>query len=260
MIFRDKFEKEKIFRYTPDFKNGFSKKFRAVFDAASFMNFVYSSNSQNEDIFYVVCYHCKDVNRIWTDNELNDMFEIMKIISVFMRSANVKSKREKQLEDMLDHSKFGLYSMEKLYEEASRIGRKSWKNGEKMAVVDFDIKGLHKFNHVYGRSEGNKIIDTFANYLCNADKNRIISCFIPGTDRFITIFRYDTSKNIKVLIEDGLNEFCKKMGNYKKYPLIMKAGLCFFEQGQEISEAIGEAYHIKRGINADKCICVTCNL
>jgi diguanylate cyclase (GGDEF)-like protein len=260
MIFRDKFEKDKIFRYTPDFKTGFSKKFCDVFDASSFTNFVYSSNSQNEDIFYVVCYHCEDINRIWSDNELNDMFEIMKILSVFMKSANVKSEREKQLEDMLDHSKFGLYSLNKLYEEAGRIGRESRNNDEKLAVVDFDIKGLYEFNNVYGSAEGNKVISKFASYLRTADENKIISCFLPGTDRFVTIFRYDASENIKLIIEDSLNDFCKNMGDYKDYPLIIKAGLCFFEQGQKISRAIAEAQHAKRGINSDKCFCVTCNI
>ena len=75
---KKRFQKDNIFKYTPAFKEEFTQKYRNIFEAAEHVQMIYSSNTENEDVYYVVCYQCWDKQRIWEKNEFDDMFEITK--------------------------------------------------------------------------------------------------------------------------------------------------------------------------------------
>ena len=257
MIFKNRFRNDKIFQYTPDFREGFSQKYKDLFDKSSHISMLYSSNTENEDIFYVVTYQSWEKERIWTQDELNDMSEITKIISMFMKSSNKITEREKILEEKLNYTGLGLYSIEKFYEEAGRIGRDARSNNEKIAIVHFDIKHLYRFNRMYGTAEGNRVMEKFAAFLLKSDESKVISTNLPGTDIFISMFRYNPEYDVREIIETELTKFCSSMGEYKEYPLIIKAGLCFFEFGQPIARAIEIAKELKYGMDFDRCICLS---
>lgn len=256
MLFRNRFHKDKIFQYTPEFKEGFSQKYKDVFDKASFASIIYASNNENDDMFYVVVFQCWNKERVWTDDEKHDMFEITKIISMFMKSASETSEREKQLEEMISYSKFGLYSLSKFYEEAGRISREARNNNEKIAVVHFDFKHLYRFSRIYGSAESHRVLEKFGSYLLNTDGNRVISTYLDGTDVFIALFRYNPEHDVRRLIENKITEFCGNAGEFEKYPLIIKAGLCYLEPGQPIYIAVEIAKELKHGIEFDRCMCI----
>ncbi|MGN0107363.1 MAG: GGDEF domain-containing protein [Hominilimicola sp.] len=257
MIFRERFRIDKIFQYKPDFKKGFSKKYKDVFDNSAHINSLYSSNTENEDIFYVVTYQSWNKGRIWTQKELIEMSEITKIISMFMKSVRITTEREKLLEDRINHSRFGLYSINKFYEEAGRINREAICNNEKIAMAHFDIKHLYRFSRTYGIKEGDKVLEEFAAFLLKADDSRAITCHLSGTDMFICLFRYNPECDVREIIECEITRFCDRMGEYKEFPLIIKAGLCFFELGQPVARAIDIAKELKYGIDFDKCMCIS---
>ena len=257
MIFRERFHSDKIFQYTPDFKEGFSQKYKDVFDRSAHINTLYSSNTENEDMFYVVTYQSWEKERVWTQEELNEMSEITKIISMFMKSDRITTEREKMLEDMVNHSKFGLYSIDKFYEEAGRIGREARSNNEKFALVHFDVKHLYRFSRTYGIAEGDRVLESFGAFLLKADNSRAITCYLPGTDIFICLFRYNPECDVSAEIENEITRFCESMGEYKEFPLIIKAGMCLFESGQPIARAIEIAKELKHGIEFNECMCIS---
>ncbi len=260
MIFRQRFHDDKVFCYTPDFKEGFSKKYRDVFEASENVAMVYCSNTENEDVFYVVCYQSWDKDRKWTQEEFNDMFEIMKIISMFMKSSYVVSEREKSLEQQVNYTRFGFLGVNKFYEEAGRIRREAEKSGEKMALVHFDIAHLNRFNRVHGVREGDRVLESFAEFLKNGDNDRVITSYLSGTDMYISLFRYKEGQDIRDTIEKRITEFCNSMGEYKEFPLIVKAGLCLMETGQPVARAIDVAKELKYRKDFDKPTCLECKL
>jgi GGDEF domain-containing protein len=257
MLFKNRFGKEKIFHYTPDFKTGFSHKFKDVFEASKDINMVYSSNTETDEVFSVVCYQSWEKKRVWQTNEMNDMFEMTKILSMFIKSSRTKSERERQLQERLDYCHNGLYTIGKFYEEAGRIGREARRWGEKMAIAHFDIKNMYRFNRVNGREAGNKVMLAFAAFLLKADSSRVISTCIPGTDVFISLFRYSKGKEVSKIIEAELKAFCEGMGEFGEFPLVVKAGMCSFSPGQLISTAIDIAKELKRGIDVSESICIS---
>ena len=95
VLFKKRFQKDNIFKYTPAFKEEFTQKYRNIFEAAEHVQMIYSSNTENEDVYYVVCYQCWDKQRIWEKKEFDDMFEITKILSMFMKSSHIITEREK---------------------------------------------------------------------------------------------------------------------------------------------------------------------
>ena len=256
LLFRQRFHIDKVFRYTPDFKEGFSKKYRDVFEGSENVSMVYCSNTENEDIFYVVCYQDWNKERVWTKEEFNDMFEITKIISMFMKTSYTVSEREKSLEHQVNYTRFGFYSMEKFYEEAGRIRREAEKSGEKLALVHFDIAHLNKFNRVYGSVEGDRVLDSFAEFLKQGKNDRVITTYLSGTDVFISLFRYKDGNDVRAVVEDAITQFCNGMGEYKEYPLIVKAGMCLMETGQPAGTAMNVAKELKYRKDFDKPTCV----
>ena len=100
-------------------------------------------------------------------------------------------------------------------------------------------------------------MDSFAAFLLKADDSRVISTNLQGTDVFISMFRYNPEYDVREIIETELTKFCSSMGEYKEYPLIIKAGLCFFEFGQPIARAIEIAKELKYGMDFDRCICLS---
>lgn len=255
-LFRDRLHKDKIFQYTPDFKEGFSMKYRDVFENSENINMVYSSNNENEEKFQVITYQSWDKERVWKQAELDDMFEITKIISMFMKSAQIMSEREKRLEEMVDYSRYGLYSQKRFGEEAGRISREALNSSDKVAVIHFDFKHFYKFNRTYGSDEGDRVMEKFGDFLRQADSGRAINAFIEGTDVFITLFRYNEKYDVRAVIEEELRQFCEQCGEYKEYPLIIKAGLCYFKIGQSYAKAIEIAKELKHGVEFDSCACI----
>ena len=71
VLFKKRFQKDNIFKYTPAFKEEFTQKYRNIFEAAEHVQMIYSSNTENEDVYYVVCYQCWDKQRIWEKNEFD---------------------------------------------------------------------------------------------------------------------------------------------------------------------------------------------
>lgn len=257
MLFRNRFHNEKIFHYTTDFKEGFSQKYKDVFDKAVFPNMLFSSNNENEDIFYVVTYQTTNMKRVWERDEMNDMAEITKIISMFMKSYRITTEREKLLEDRVNHSRFNLYSVNKFYEEAGRINREAISRNEKIAMANFDIKHLYRFSRTYGIKEGDRVMEAFAEFLLKADSTRAITCYLSGTDNFITLFRYNPECDVRTEIEKEITRFCADIGDYREFPLIIKAGLCLFEPGQPIARAMDIAKELKHGIEINECMCIS---
>lgn len=256
-VFRKKFRENKTFCFTHELRMELSPKFQKVLEISENISTVYSSSVSNEDIFYVISYQCWDSSRQWTQEELDNLYEITKILSMFMKSNQTASAREKTLENALNYSQYGLYSLDKFYEEAGRIGREARNANEKIAVANFDFDYFHRFNRIYGLAEGDRILYEFSKFLLSGDGSRVVSCYINGTDSFYMIFRYRDNLDVCNIIENKITDFCKRMGEYKEHPLIIKAGVCFFENGQPIFDAIDYAKSIKHRLVTDKCICIS---
>ena len=256
MLFKERFSKDAIFQYTSDFKEGFSPKYRDVFVASEKLNMVYASSTSGEELFYVLCFHSNDKLRVWEQSEIDDMFEITKILSMFMKSSHTMSEREKQLERNLDYTPDGLYTLTKFDEEAGRVNREARKNGDKIAIIHYDFKYFYKFNRTYGKPEGDRLISLFSKFLLKGDKTKVVSAGIKGTDMFISFVRYPRGMDICPKVEEKLNEFCDSVGKYKSFPPVIKAGVCSFDPGDPIYKAIDIAKNAKRGLQPDRCVCV----
>ena len=259
MKFKNRLEKEKIFKYTRDFKEGFSNKYRNVLEKIDSVSTVYASSTSNEEIFDVISYQSWNSERVFTEEEMNGMYEITKILSMFTKSTRTKTKRERQLEDMLDYTR-GLYTLSKFYEEAGRIGREARIDNHGIAVIHFDFKHFYMFNQIYGVNEGNKVMDNFGEWIRSYDNNIAVSCYIPGTDNFVTMFRYDRCVDVQSVIEKELRAFCERMGNFEAFPLVIKAGMCLFEPGQDIGRAIYLAKELKHSYEGNISVCLSARL
>ena len=113
-------------------RSEFTKKYRNIFEAAEHVQMIYSSNTENEDVYYVVCYQCWDKQRIWEKNEFDDMFEITKILSMFMKSSHIITEREKFLQNKVDNDDCGVFTLSKFEEEVVRITRNAHVTNKKI--------------------------------------------------------------------------------------------------------------------------------
>ncbi len=257
VLFRNRFVKDKIFRYTPDFKEGFSVKYQDLFERAKDITVIYASNTESENMFTGITFHCYNKEREFSQSEYNDMFEITKIISMHTKSSQQVSEREKMLIERIDYRN-GLYSIGKFYEEASRIGREARANGEILGVINIDIKDLYGINVAYGVGKGDEVLAEIFEPLRATDNSRVISCTLEGTDMFVVLFRLKPEN--KELAHQEIIRFLEsvsaKFPECTKPPVILKGGLCFYTPGQRVADYIDGAKAAKKGIAFDKSDCV----
>ena len=57
---------------------------------------------------------------VWEKNEFDDMFEITKILSMFMKSSHIITEREKFLQNKVDNDAYGVFTLSKFEEEVGR--------------------------------------------------------------------------------------------------------------------------------------------
>ncbi len=257
IIYKNRFSKEKIFEHTIDFEEGFSQKYLDVFANTRNSTYLYSTNMETENVFYAMTLRSHNLERKWTKQEIHDISEITKIMSMYLKSTFVETEREKMLIKRLDYDNTGLYTLEKFYDEAGRIGREARAEGGKLGLIHFDVNDLYTFNQVHGGTDGDKIIDGFAGVLKAVGRTRALSCRINGTDIFITLFHTTKTdgEEIAKIIEDELEKFCAQLGDYKEPKAIIKAGLVLFEPGWRLGNQIENAKYVKKNQSIDRCRC-----
>lgn len=256
VLFKKRFQKDNIFMYTPDFKEGFTQKFKDVFDGSEHVDMIYSSNTENEDIYYVVCYQCWDKTRHWEQSEFNDMFEITKIISMFMKSSHVITEREKYLQSKVDYSDVGLFNLKKFQEEVGRITRTAHLTERKIGFAYYNFRRFYEFTRQYGRDEAVMVLNKFADFLGKTQNDICVNCYLNGTDRFISCFVFRDGIDIREKIQDEIEEFSKTVGDYKECPIIVLAGVSVINAGENVTDALELANHTVHNIRADEPTCV----
>ncbi len=257
ILFKNRFAKDKIFKYTLDFKEEFSQKYKDVLAKTEHYSSIYTSNNENENVFYCVMYQAADKDRVWTDDEFSDMSEVTKILSMYLKSSSIVSQREQMLIKRLDFDWTGLYSISTFYEEAGRVTRIARANGESIGLLHIDIAKLFYINTTHGRGVGDHIIDDIIDKLELIDKSKGIPGHINGTDYFLLIFR--TSKDAEEIaaeVELAMTAICKKYKDYKDPEIIIKSAVCMFQPGEYIVNALDAAHQIKKGVIFDKCRCL----
>lgn len=256
MLFKNRFARDKTFQYTPEFKEGFSNKFRDVFEKSEHINTVYSSNTENESVFYGISYQCFDLDRVWSEDEFADLSEITKILSMYLKSSYVTTEREKMLIKNIDYDWTGLYAMQKFYDEAGRIGRTVRQNGDCIGVMHLDVKGLYEINITHGRGVGDRVMDALIEMFEKADKNKCIAAHIDGTDIFLALFSVHNKDIVADAIEAELNKISQELTKYINPPVIFKVGLGFFEPGAYIVDYLDAVKYAKKNVNFDRTMCI----
>lgn len=256
VLFKKRFQKDNIFKYTPAFKDEFTQKYRNIFEAAEHVQMIYSSNTENEDVYYVVCYQCWDKQRIWEKNEFDDMFEITKILSMFMKSSHIITEREKFLQNKVDNDDYGVFTVSKFEEEVGRITRNAHVTNKKIGFVYFNFNRFYEFNRIYGREEGDRVLKQFAKFLLASSEEVCVNCHLNGTDKFISCFMFEEGVDLETKIQQKLEAFSDTVGNYKECPVVITAGVATINPGENVTEALDLANHTLKGANAEKSICI----
>lgn len=253
VFFRNQFEKSKIFKYEKRFSKNLSEKYYNTIKAIEDFDVFHTSNLESDTLFYAVVYQYWNNDRKWEQSELDEMFEIERILSMYLNSSNVETEREKMLMRRIDYIN-GLYSLPKFFEEGSKVTRDARENNEMLYVVDFDIQNLYKMNVTYGGDVGDKLLESLRNMLKKTDNKRAIACQLVGTDTYILLFR--TSREIteiKTEILSAMESACAPFDNLTDPPFIIKAGMTYFKPGDHISDYVDGAHFVKKGIIFDKC-------
>ena len=73
----------------------------------------------------------------WEKNEFDDMFEITKILSMFMKSSHIITEREKFLQNKVDNDDYGVFTLSKFEEEVGRITQKRSCDKQKNRICVF---------------------------------------------------------------------------------------------------------------------------
>ena len=68
-----------------------------------------------------------------------DMFEITKILSMFMKSSHIITEREKFLQNKVDNDDYGVFTLSKFEEEVGRITRNAHVTNKKIGFVYFNF-------------------------------------------------------------------------------------------------------------------------
>lgn len=247
ILFKNRFERDKIFPYTVDFKEDFSQKYKDVMEKTEHWSTLYSCNTSNEAVFHVVMYQSDIKDRAWTDSEISDMAEITKILSMYLKSASIASDREKMLIKRLDYDWTGLFTISAFYEEAGRITRLAKSNDESIAIVHFDIADMYSINNVHGRDVGDYVLEALIDRFEMLDSKKGLGCHINGTDQFILLFR--TSKDAEFIADKLTEELRILSDSFKQYTspsIIYKAGMCMFKPGAYIVNALDASKHVKK--------------
>ncbi len=255
MLFKKRFAKDKIFQYTPDFKEGFSQKYRDVFELSEHVSLVYASNTENENVFYAVTFQSWKKDRVWQQSEFDDMFGVTKILSMYLKTSYDTTEREKMLMKRLDYYN-GLYTLQKFYEEAGRIGIEARAHEEQLCVVNIDVKDMYKINTTYGGDIGDKVLKSIREMLKKTDRKQAIACQTQGTDEFILLFRTKQKDSLADVMTKELERMCTEFAEYTDPPIIIKAGMSFFKPGVYISDYIDAARAVKKTKNFTKSECI----
>ncbi len=257
MRYSDCFAKYKIFHHTEEFEEGFSQKYKDVFNNLRHVNQVYASNSGGEDSFYAVIFQSLDTKRKWTEAEMKDMLEITKILSVYLKSTYVETEREKMLAKKIDYGPFGTYTIGKFYEESGKIGIGARACDGKMGVLHIDIKDLFGINLTHSPRVGNDILRRLSDAIMNYEQTKAVGCHLAGTDEFFILFYTNLSdeKSVAELVEKDFKEVCRPFENYTNPKVCIKAGLVLFNAGENIGFQIDKAKYAKKGKSPDECKC-----
>lgn len=247
LAFSNRFHREKVFKYTEEFKEYLSPKYKDVFEKY-IANYVFSSNMENESIFWGLCFQSGNLKRVWKKRELDDMLEITKILSVYLKSMYVISEREKMLINKLDYDAVGTFSNQKFFDEAGRIGRFARFSGESLAIASFEFVNLHEYALLYGRAAMGNIIQNFAKFLLKANYDKVISSHSFSTYGFISLFCCKPTSDLADIITEKLDDFCKTIPDADKVGLTIRAGVCLFSPGMVFADAIDTADIIKKDI------------
>lgn len=258
IIFRDRFKRDSVFMYTPDFKEGFSQKYYNVLKESEGNHMIYGCCTETESVFHLICFQCWDKSRVFTEKEMESFNEFTKILSMYLKTSSASSEREKFLINRMEYDYTGLYALQKFYDEAGRIGREARARGEILGVVDIDIKDLYGFNVKYGRETGDRVIELIAASLKHIDPTKGIACHIYGTDRFILLFRTPHPDQTPALIKKDIDNLEVLIMEYYEHPVIIKMGLAFFKPGQYIVNAMDAAYNVKKGKEFKESACYVC--
>ena len=70
-------------------------------------------------------------------NEFDNMFEITKILSMFMKSSHIITEYEKFLQNKVDYDACGVFTLSKFEEEVGRITRNAHVTNKKSRICVF---------------------------------------------------------------------------------------------------------------------------
>lgn len=257
ILFKNRFAKDKLFAYTPEFKEEFSQKYRDVMEKTEHWSTIYACNTQNESVFHVVMYQSDIPNRAWTQKELSDMEEITKLLSMYLKSASITSEREKMLINRLDYDWTGLYTISAFYEEAGRITRLAKAADESVALIHIDIDNMYLINNIHGRDVGDMALEALIDRLEQIEKERGLACHINGTDKFIILVRTaHDAQYVADEIEKLLSELASSFSSYTSPKIIYKGGVCLFKPGEYIVNAIDAAGYVKKHHKWEQSACL----
>ena len=188
--------------------------------------------------------------------EYADMFEITKILSMFMKSSHIITEREKFLQNKVDNDAYGVFTLSKFEEEVGRITRNAHVTNKKIGFVYFNFNRFYEFNRIYGREEGDRVLKQFAKFLLDSSEDVCVNCHLNGTDKFINCFMFEEGVDLETKIQQKLEAFSDTVGNYKECPVVITAGVAMINPGENVTEALDLANHTVKGVNAEKSICI----
>lgn len=184
------------------------------------------------------------------------MFEITKILSMFMKSSHIITEREKFLQNKVDNDDCGVFTLSKFEEEVGRITRNAHVTNKKIGFVYFNFNRFYEFNRIYGREEGDRVLKQFAKFLLVSSEEVCVNCHLNGTDKFISCFMFEEGVDLETKIQQKLEAFSDTVGNYKECPVVITAGVATINPGENVTEALDLANHTLKGANAEKSICI----
>lgn len=234
------FNKSTIVRFQPSVIKRFSLKMQDQLNKLNDRIVFYGAVINSEEEFSMILYQCDDLERSWTQNEINILQELTKVLSVYLSRDKKLEAAENRMAKMLNYDELtGAHTLKRFRELAQRSIEEG---GNEFIMVYSDFVHFKYINDLYGYEIGDEILCDFAQFIAPYKNSELARMARISGDEFVMIAPAEDKDSVICGLQQVFGDYCRKKNS--KYPLanlIIRAGVYFMSPSDDAILAIDRA-------------------
>lgn len=180
-----------------------------------------------------------DKEREWTQNEIESIMTITKIISSYLLKIRASDRASKQLYNLKNYDTLtNLPTLYKFKVDAKQLLREN--TDKQYAIIYSDINRFKHINDTLGYDVGDKILFDCGNFLSSNIEHECIARI--GEDNFIILVPYYNEEELKKTVLETNEQFNNiQKAKYPGYKFTITSGISIIDRNEELSVTIDNA-------------------